>query len=316
MKNQMKGKKGITLIALVITIIVLLILAGVTIATLTGDNGLLSKATNSKEKNEEAGICENIKLAYGEWQIAQHTGTDKTVEEIIENNLKTSYGDSVTKVRVKNEKVTVDMKINNIDKTYIYKSSTGEAYEYKDPFNYGTKTKETLVPGDDISIENENFRVFYNQDGVIKAMPWYNITLPSNLKEELPVQNQFSEKSAFSSTNYWSQNQGWNANAINYSIDINMNNSTNNIQKYIEAYALRLEKLGADMVFVRLGFSSELLLNEITDTMRNPTQKGDFWIGSGHSNLANNVYFILGNGNWSSGEYFGNRGVRPIIIIE
>jgi len=38
MKNQIKGEKGITLIALVITIIVILILAGVTIATLTGDN--------------------------------------------------------------------------------------------------------------------------------------------------------------------------------------------------------------------------------------------------------------------------------------
>ena len=43
MKLNFKGKKekGITLIALVITIIVLLILAGVTIATLTGDNGIL-----------------------------------------------------------------------------------------------------------------------------------------------------------------------------------------------------------------------------------------------------------------------------------
>ena len=40
----MKNSKGITLIALVITIIVLLILAGVSIAMLTGDNGLLSQA--------------------------------------------------------------------------------------------------------------------------------------------------------------------------------------------------------------------------------------------------------------------------------
>ena len=40
---QQKKEKGITLIALVITIIVLLILAGVTVATLTGDNGLLTK---------------------------------------------------------------------------------------------------------------------------------------------------------------------------------------------------------------------------------------------------------------------------------
>ena len=39
-----KSIRGITLIALVITIIVLLILAGVTIATLTGKNGLLRKS--------------------------------------------------------------------------------------------------------------------------------------------------------------------------------------------------------------------------------------------------------------------------------
>ena len=43
-------KEGITLIALVITIIVLLILAGVSIATLTGDNGILSKATKAKDE--------------------------------------------------------------------------------------------------------------------------------------------------------------------------------------------------------------------------------------------------------------------------
>ena len=42
-KNELKNKKGITLIALVITIVVLLILAGVSIATLTGPNGLLTK---------------------------------------------------------------------------------------------------------------------------------------------------------------------------------------------------------------------------------------------------------------------------------
>ena len=47
-------EKGITLIALVITIIVLLILAGVAIATLTGDNGVLTKAVSAKEKTETA----------------------------------------------------------------------------------------------------------------------------------------------------------------------------------------------------------------------------------------------------------------------
>ena len=55
LKEELKyGKKGITLISLVVTIIVLLILAGVTIATLTGENGILTKASESKEKTQIA----------------------------------------------------------------------------------------------------------------------------------------------------------------------------------------------------------------------------------------------------------------------
>ena len=45
--------KGITLIALVVTIIVLLILAGVSIAMLTGTNGILTQAQNAKKATEE-----------------------------------------------------------------------------------------------------------------------------------------------------------------------------------------------------------------------------------------------------------------------
>ena len=44
-KFKLNSNKGITLIALVITIIVLLILAAVSIATLTGENGILTQAT-------------------------------------------------------------------------------------------------------------------------------------------------------------------------------------------------------------------------------------------------------------------------------
>ena len=53
-KDELKNKKGITLIALVITIIVLLILAGVTIATLTGPNGIITRANEAKEATEQA----------------------------------------------------------------------------------------------------------------------------------------------------------------------------------------------------------------------------------------------------------------------
>ena len=63
LKEQLKTNKGITLIALVITIIVLLILAGVTIATLTGDNGILTKAQSAKTQNDKATAKEKVDLA-------------------------------------------------------------------------------------------------------------------------------------------------------------------------------------------------------------------------------------------------------------
>ena len=63
MKGSFKEKKGITLIALVITIIVLLILAGVSIAMLTGQKGILTQANNAKNATELASAKEKVELA-------------------------------------------------------------------------------------------------------------------------------------------------------------------------------------------------------------------------------------------------------------
>ena len=63
LRKQTKANKGITLIALVIPIIVLLILAAVSIATLTGENGILSKANNSKIETEKASAKEKVQMA-------------------------------------------------------------------------------------------------------------------------------------------------------------------------------------------------------------------------------------------------------------
>ena len=61
--NPKEAQKGITLIALVITIIVLLILAGVSIAMLTGQNGILTQANNAKNETELASAKEKVELA-------------------------------------------------------------------------------------------------------------------------------------------------------------------------------------------------------------------------------------------------------------
>ena len=60
----MKGNKGITLIALVITIIVLLILAGVSIAMLSGDNSILGRAKSTVVENELAEGRDQVGLAW------------------------------------------------------------------------------------------------------------------------------------------------------------------------------------------------------------------------------------------------------------
>ena len=83
-KLKKHNNKGITLIALVITIIVLLILAGVSIAMLTGENGVLTKATESKEQTEIGQEKEKIKMAYA----AAKTGkVDKIAEDVTADEL-------------------------------------------------------------------------------------------------------------------------------------------------------------------------------------------------------------------------------------
>ena len=58
------GKKGITLLALVITIIIMLLLAGVVIQMAVGENGLFVKATQSKQEQAKSELYETAKLEY------------------------------------------------------------------------------------------------------------------------------------------------------------------------------------------------------------------------------------------------------------
>ena len=83
--DKMKySKKGITLIALVITIIVLLFLAGISIATLTGDNGILTQANKAKTETEKSGAQENIEL-----EVTRSYGKTGEIDlNLLNNNLK------------------------------------------------------------------------------------------------------------------------------------------------------------------------------------------------------------------------------------
>ena len=83
-KEIKKLNKGITLIALVITIIVLLILAGVSIAMLTGENGILSQAQKAGEQTDIGQEKEAIALAYNGAK-AENNGGDVDADDLNRN---------------------------------------------------------------------------------------------------------------------------------------------------------------------------------------------------------------------------------------
>ncbi len=124
LKERVKEKNGITLIALVITIIVLLILAGVTIATLTGDNGILTKAKNAKIQNNNATVKEKVDLAIA----ASLDGTGKIDLDQLKTNLNNVDGINPMEEDLTDSSFPLDVTVDGI-KVTITKDSNG---------NYGT----------------------------------------------------------------------------------------------------------------------------------------------------------------------------------
>lgn len=110
---ELKRNKGITLIALVITIIVLLILAGVTIATLTGENGIISKATEAKEKTGQASAEEQVQIA-----VAGSIGTDGNIDNgNLRNNLNQIEGIEGVPSEITDESYPITVSVDGYEVT-------------------------------------------------------------------------------------------------------------------------------------------------------------------------------------------------------
>ena len=121
--NIRKKQQGITLIALAVTIIVMLILAGVTIAALTSESGIINQANTAKETNKVAKTEEESRLEYSnlilEKQMDGHGETTElsdvierleengyeTVEKDGKNNIK--IGEYYYEIKLENEQVSI-----------------------------------------------------------------------------------------------------------------------------------------------------------------------------------------------------------------
>ena len=99
-----KSKSGITLIALVITIIVLLILAGISISMLSGDNSILSKAGEARDIAGEKDIAERVQIAY---LGALATGKGTVTEDKLKEELTKQFGEDGYELSQDLSKVTI-----------------------------------------------------------------------------------------------------------------------------------------------------------------------------------------------------------------
>ena len=133
-KNKRK-ESGITLIALVVTIVVLLILAGVSISMLTGENGIITQAIEAQEKTDIADEKERVELA-----VVAAAGKDGW-GEITEDNLAEELTKNIGK---RNEDYTLTKEGENFLVTYI---DSNRSYLVDENGNV-TYTGESENPGE------------------------------------------------------------------------------------------------------------------------------------------------------------------------
>ena len=187
-KNQMSG---ITLIALVVTIIVLLILAGISIQMLSGDNGILNNSIQAKEETRGGQVQDERDL----WKLTQTTdkysnttlaeSLDALLERLGPNNQKL-----LTALDVEEVKTTGKVKIGS--RTIEF----GLSDEIKG-VDFGEKDAKSVVEGDTISIGEEQFMVLKNDgNSTIMALPYYNLSLNSN-----PIVQLTTDESSYANDN-------------------------------------------------------------------------------------------------------------------
>ncbi len=206
--------KGITLIALVITIIVLLILAGVAISTLTGDNGILTKAVTAKKDTENASAKERIQI-----EVMGSYGEDGTLDL---DTLKSNISAHIPEASVEGDTfpitVTLDGQTVIIDGNGNVEiqdeTKDKELIEAKDiatnpdifkkvtegkVLNYGDTLKVTDADGNQVDLEVE-WKVFYAEGNDIYLIA----------SDYVPVSKLESQKTSLGFADNGNYNIYWN----------------------------------------------------------------------------------------------------------
>ena len=194
-----KKEKGITLIALVVTIVVLLILAGISISMLTGENGVITQANKSSVKNDNGTVAEALKLKISQYLMDNQIDEQSTLQRLKDDNI-INEAQEINIKELLGEKLKTGNGANNKDVYVIEKNETGEYelfyYDKKqNSTNIGYLFKENVKQAADskyfditedgvISIKNKDEYSYYVQGvGNIAVSYWHleELVIPSEV---------------------------------------------------------------------------------------------------------------------------------------
>ena len=122
-EHQIKSE-GITLIALVLTIVILIILATITINFVFGENGLVSMTEDARDITTEATEKEGIEMAVADSKIKDITTPDREKENL-EESLRSQFGNDTNFTVTENGDGSFFINMNDSQRSY-YVESTGE----------------------------------------------------------------------------------------------------------------------------------------------------------------------------------------------
>ena len=145
MKKNLKNNKGITLVALIVTIVVLLILAGITIAAVLADGGIFKTAQNSQKVQDTAKLEEKVKLMLTDAQIENKVNNKTLNEYFTEKGLNPKQDATTGTISIITEehKVTINeenLEIVKIEESLIIEPNTNW---YENPGENGVYTIST-----------------------------------------------------------------------------------------------------------------------------------------------------------------------------
>ncbi|MFR2534754.1 MAG: hypothetical protein ACLS95_05960 [Clostridia bacterium] len=171
MKKQIKTPNAITLIALVITIIVLIILAGISISLLFGENGIITKAKETKELQKIAELTEKLELEKGPVAL-DHKGevliTDylEYIKEqaIIENKDIETLNELQSYITLEGEYVFLVEEKDNRDVKITYMGKPGELPPRITGLEMSSTTNSITVKVEGLRLENPHYTYYIKSE--------------------------------------------------------------------------------------------------------------------------------------------------------